>query len=791
MGNRKQRTKWCSVDWSQDNQAVTSSEASGNSSDSGTSRSRRSSAKERISPLAPRFEKKAAAVQKHVYYEGEFCEAEDLPNGFIKVKSKNLDVLFKREYYEQKISVKKSVEYRNESTENGAIDKLEVASSNGEETVDKEETITDDCGDINMSDSNTSVQTSFDQINLNDIQEFQPMNSCDSYPDPSCLPYISYYQYPQCQNLEARHSNLFLYSPSENSLIPCEEIIIPNPGMSSDGPVYTGPTNVYLTYPVQGPDGRGYITQSFTPPGSYLSQDSGRYSYVSSPEDSRAISPPPQIKSHETYWEDSEISNIDAHGEQTQRRSTPTPDNSVSHIPGLVYKLDSNQKKTSKKRKKKNKEDLSTQDEVATCSDRADPLHTLSSRDGSADVLSEPVQEVCLTDDLANSLVNPPTDFEMFEDQKIVTETKLDHDIPVAVVDQEYSLKSEEAQDSKSINENELPSNPSKTNSTDIEVEEALKSSSAEVSENNVDEKNNSVFQPLTSALVPMTDFKRKSKNRKRQSFPQVKENLQTDKTHPSTDAPSLASSKSKKSYSSVIKISLEHPETQQPVTSCIESSAGNQTNQSMLDNEKDSASVEATPAYSNSWVRKTAKRKKHKNRITISDENLVTEEEIKLDPVALKGECHGVEVTIDESTDEINNNEVERKKYRKKKKSPREDSDGSSSVHRVIIRDDQVDMCVSQPVRRISPVETTSLLKLLNNSGYDDIILVSELGSGITRGSMNYGRLYLGKYIPPDRTDGVPPSFKEENKDNIGEDKVEIIEDHVPTSAVADIDLD
>ena len=53
---------------------------------------RRSSAQGWTSSLAPRFERKAAAEaeQKHIYYEGEFCEAEDLPNGFTKIRNGNL-----------------------------------------------------------------------------------------------------------------------------------------------------------------------------------------------------------------------------------------------------------------------------------------------------------------------------------------------------------------------------------------------------------------------------------------------------------------------------------------------------------------------------------------------------------------------------------------------------------------------------------------------------------------------------------------------------------------------------
>ena len=53
---------------------------------------RRSSGAGWTSSLAPRFERSAAAEaeQKHIYYEGEFCQAEDLPNGFTKIRNANL-----------------------------------------------------------------------------------------------------------------------------------------------------------------------------------------------------------------------------------------------------------------------------------------------------------------------------------------------------------------------------------------------------------------------------------------------------------------------------------------------------------------------------------------------------------------------------------------------------------------------------------------------------------------------------------------------------------------------------
>ena len=33
-----------------------------------------------------------------------------------------------------------------------------------------------------------------------------------------------------------------------------------------------------------------------------------------------------------------------------------------------------------------------------------------------------------------------------------------------------------------------------------------------------------------------------------------------------------------------------------------------------------------------------------------------------------------------------------------------------------------------------------------------DDSLVISSLGTGITRGCMDLGRLYQGKYLPPDR---------------------------------------
>ena len=49
--------------------------------------------------------------------------------------------------------------------------------------------------------------------------------------------------------------------------------------------------------------------------------------------------------------------------------------------------------------------------------------------------------------------------------------------------------------------------------------------------------------------------------------------------------------------------------------------------------------------------------------------------------------------------------------------------------------------------------------------------MVISELGSGISRGCMNYGRLYQGKYIPPERTDGLLQEEESVNEEATNED--------------------
>ena len=102
-----------------------------------------------------------------------------------------------------------------------------------------------------------------------------------------------------------------------------------------------------------------------------------------------------------------------------------------------------------------------------------------------------------------------------------------------------------------------------------------------------------------------------------------------------------------------------------------------------------------------------------------------------------------------------------------------------------------QIEIENSRALRRASELVNPYLIETVKPAGYFDFLVVNELGSGISRGCMNFGRLYQGKYIPPERTDGLIPEFEEDKHAEIEEmDKEDIVEDS-PTAVSADIDLD
>jgi len=727
MGKRKQKTRWSSIaglEWSQDSQTTTTSTA------------------QRSPAAAPRFERKAAA-EKHLLYQEEFCEADDLANGFTKIRSKNLDILFKRDYYEQKIVVHSSSEDQGKSLEYSLADTKDEGFE--EETVNESKP-EKSVSSSTMSECNTTAQSSFDHINISEIQEFQPMKSCERYFDPT-----SHYH-------QEEQANLYLYSPSENTLIPCEEMMISDPAL------YSGHTNIYLAYP----DRRDY---SYSPSTEY----EGSTCYSGSSTQPTSPQHPP----------------------------TPPPDTpSTYYIPGLPpQSTDTKQRKGTKKRKKKKKADLS-EVRVSTSSESEPAKMEILGDDITTDTFD--IQELCLTDDLANSLVNPPTDTESFEDAVCDEKSKLGHDSTDAVTGGDASnndcedvskcdgISNITAKDSKSRVTEVIVEKPSTESagmevSEDVEVREILKSEIIEASKK---EANDGDMIDINSNLcqyqpVPGDDAcVRKSTDKKSEKMCRTEEELEV--VIPSAPQHPLVTVK--KSYSSVTKSSnnISLKESKMNPTSSLPSQPDPAPErddcEDIVEKGSDDLVVSIDPSLQETWA-KTPKRRKQRKR-NIKSVRIPVKEEVKVEvAVAHEQESEEAEDASEEIVvdDQEKVNGGSKKKIKKKKKSLSADPVG----HRVLICDDQVEILPSQSARRASGVLTPSLLGVVNAS--ENILVVRELGSGISRGSMNYGRLYQGKYTPPHRTDGVPLWCDE--KTDVEKENIEMTGDEVAASVNIDLD--
>merc|ERR1719516_453646 len=140
----------------------------------------------------------------------------------------------------------------------------------------------------------------------------------------------------------------------------------------------------------------------------------------------------------------------------------------------------------------------------------------------------------------------------------------------------------------------------------------------------------------------------------------------------------------------------------------------------------------------------------------------------------------------------------------RKRKKQETAEIEENNS-HRVLISDDQLQLQYAREMRAagsreilnpsmLEKVSMTGLSSLTGMSslsgmasvaGCCDVVYVSELGCGINRGAMNFGRLYQGKYVPPDRSDIVTDinekcddDRNEENEDDDQNDRVADVTD-------------
>jgi len=357
MGKRREKIKpsWSHLDWIQERKGRVGAGV----------RHRKNSA-----AVGPRFKKlQSEALEQKLFSEFSCIEElQELPNGFTKIRSKNLDIIFKRDFYKKKM----------------------IMTSSG----------------FFYDGDSSSCQPSavFDQLDLDEIPEFRPREGSFNTSLGNDSGYSSSFQEsqppPPPQYLPQPVPQFYLYSPSANTLIPCEEIIISKTILGPRGPLYHNPTKAYVAYPVQGPDGRGYITQPFTGPD---------------------ISSSPQ-QEHEGRREEVE--------KKTVRTKTPGIKQlpvMTKYIPGLPPES----LKTKKRRKKKSKpKPTVVKSELALSSSESDSRPEIvqevdapQTEDVDLEIeASEAINEIeiQLTDDLTNSLVNPPTEDDDIENAELI-----------------------------------------------------------------------------------------------------------------------------------------------------------------------------------------------------------------------------------------------------------------------------------------------------------------------------------------------------------------------------------
>lgn len=207
------------------------------------------------------------------------------------------------------------------------------------------------------------------------------------------------------------------------------------------------------------------------------------------------------------------------------------------------------------------------------------------------------------------------------------------------------------------------------------------------------------------------------------------------------------------------------------------------------------------------------SKKRKHKkiaSRESVHFETPVEEPAVPMKPEPVKEQVVATpaplvkqEPVVEEEEQEEQEEQEDKKRVRRrKKKHGSEDPDDGHGGHRVVICDDQVEIRFSRSIHRATEVLSEPQIDKVKTSGYCDFLIVSELGCGIQRGCMGLGRLYQGKYVPPERTDGLLPEEKrlleeareaEERMEQAGEDNLKVVQEveEAQEAPAPDIDLD
>jgi len=339
----------------------------------------------------------------------EFCCVEELPDGFTKIRSKNLDIIFKREFYESKMMNSPNFYYDGEiPTAEATV--LQSSFIFDQMDLDEIPEFRPRDGSFTTSIGNDSgYSTSFQEVFPEQLQ-YPPIPLPP--PPPQYLPYQTV-----DMSIPQPVPQFYLYAPGVNTLVPCEEIIISNTILSPEGPVYQSPTKAYVAYPMSGLDGHSFIRQPLIVPEPDISSSPPGHL----PEEEEQETEGPELE---------EASKLEPSMSRKTPGVKPLPTDVPivsNYIPGLPLQS----LKTKKRRKKKSKSKLSACQTKVFLSSSDSEAKEVVLKDIELDqpddgelfdfdsVEASDEIEIKLTDDLTNSLVNPPTEDDDIEDIKI------------------------------------------------------------------------------------------------------------------------------------------------------------------------------------------------------------------------------------------------------------------------------------------------------------------------------------------------------------------------------------
>jgi len=443
MGRRRDKVRWSQVDLNQDKRYPVSisphQEAHHNKSGSEPPRVWRQQHRRHSSSLAPRFAKNS--TRSEAIKESD-CSVEELPDGYIKIRSKNLDIIFKKEFYHKRMmelqvrgitpNIKSQVKEETNEANLSTSSSINIPDNSGDPasfTVGSMPSFIDldldeipefrprlgtDVGSINDSGYSSSFQESF----CFDKQYYPPQPQCLPpqgpvfLPPPHLPPPVP--QQPMCP--------FYLFSAATNTLIPCEEVLVSQSLETPGGPIFQGHTKAYVAYPVQGPEGRGYIMQPFAPPPELSS----------SPEREKIAGNSEMVKEVEGEYESFKEILVKSASQNKPGEKTRKIDHVILpnvYIPGLPPSEMKVKKKRKKKPKAKSDQAYSMKASLPSSSESdAKEFEPVNYQQAPVSeelfdfTTEEAVNEINLTDDLTNSLLNPPTEDDEIESSALARE---------------------------------------------------------------------------------------------------------------------------------------------------------------------------------------------------------------------------------------------------------------------------------------------------------------------------------------------------------------------------------